>query len=174
MAGASAFAPIKPGVEFPDSELVGESLYFGVQVVLFGASQALRLSERPFYRARRSALREVGWGIRRANRVERWATSGEVLATEVSASVRPFVEWNVRLWDAPRRFLADGLLPTAWLLWLGVYPTVVGVSRGEWGLVTFGLGELVLGLGLVLFLVRRNARFRRTAAVNGWLIQAAT
>ena len=82
--------------------------------------------------------------------------------------LRPFVEWNLRLWDAPRRFLAHGLLPTAWLLWLGVYPTVVGVSRGQWDLVTFGLGELVLGLGLVLFLVRRNARFRRTAAVNGW------
>jgi hypothetical protein len=153
---------------------VGESLYFGVQFVILGASQALRLSERPFYRARRASLRGlVGWSLPRANRVERLATSGEVLSAEASASVRPFVEWNLRLLDSPRRFLADGLLPTLWLLWLGVYPTVVGVSRGQWGLVTFGLGELVLGLGLVLFLVRRNARFRRTAAVNGWPMEAA-
>ena len=104
----------------------------GVQVALFGASRALRLGERPFYRARRSALWGLGWSLPRATRVERW------------------------------------------LVWLGLYPTVVGVSRGQWGLVTFGLGELVLGLGLVLFLVRRNARFRRTAAVNGWPIEAAT
>ena len=73
----------------------------------------------------------------------------------------------------------DGALPRAnrverWLAWLGVYTTVVGVSRGQWGLVTFGLGDLILGLGLALFLVRRNARFRRTAAVNGWPIEAAT
>jgi hypothetical protein len=141
-------------------------LYYGVGLGLLAVSQAVYWSDGTVREARKRA--RVG-GLRRTIRIARLAESGEKLPAVEATEVRPVVELGLLMWDAPSQRVGRRLGLTM-ILWSFGIPAILGATQGRWpptiGLVFIGL----LLFALERYLIRRTNRVRKTAEVNGWLV----
>jgi hypothetical protein len=141
--------------------------WWGVSIALLGVSQMMLWLERSSFRTAMQNRPEPSRG-REAKRVKRLATSGIVIPPEQVAEVRALVDWSLRAWTRYRR--VGFHLSAAAIVWWGGLPATFAVLRGKWGAAAalFAFPALVLAADVPM--AWQLARMRRTAAVNGWLV----
>ena len=141
--------------------------WWGVSVGFLCAGQAILWRDRSAFRAARRNRPEPTGGPE-GRRVKRLAMSGRTVPAQQMPEVQALVDWSLHAWT-PRRRIGVRLNAAA-IVWWGGLPATFAMLHGKWGVAValFAFPALVLAVDVPM--ARQLARMRRTAEVNGWLL----
>jgi hypothetical protein len=107
--------------------------------------------------------------LRQRREIVRLAQGGEPVAESSQAAVvRAYAEARLRWSDSwPYRAFIRVLYPM-WMALSFAYPSAVNASYGHVGRAVGGAAFILVCAVPLVYEVRSNRRFRRTAAINGW------